>query len=85
MPNIRSRRRISAQTSSGLHAGVHPEHHQIVEQVGAFADHGLGLAVHGVDHDFDGFLGQLLGHLGAAGAQQPRGARFGRIGSRGRQ
>ena len=69
MPNIVSRRRISAQTSSGLHARMHPEHHQIVQQVGAFADNRLGLAVHGIDHDFDRLFGQLFGHLGAAGAQ----------------
>jgi hypothetical protein len=28
--------------------------------------------VHGVDHDLDGFLGQLLTHLAAAREQQPR-------------
>src|SRR5450830_954250 len=51
----------------GMDPGVNPEHHEIIEQVGAFPDHGLGLAVHGVDYDLDRFLGKLLGHLVAAG------------------
>ena len=48
-------------------AGLGPEHDQIVEQIGAFADHRLAIAVHGVDDDLDRLLGELLGHLGAAG------------------
>ena len=62
-----------------LHAGGDPEHDEIVDEVGAFLDDGVAAAVHRVDHDFDGLFGELLGHLGAAGAQQPRGARACRI------
>ena len=79
-PNRRSRRDISSQTSCGRTPASDPEHDQIVEQVGAFADHRLAIAVHGVDDDLDRLLGELLGHLGAAGAQQLGGARHRRIG-----
>ena len=63
----------------GLHAGGCPQDGQVVEQIGALADHRVGLAVDGVDHDFDGFLGELLGHLGRAALKQPRRARRCRI------
>src|SRR5262245_20406997 len=63
-----------------MDAGGHPEHHKIVEQVGALAHHGVGMAVHGIDHHFDRFLRKLLGHLAAARAQQPRSPRRCRIG-----
>jgi hypothetical protein len=59
--------------------GMHPEHHKIVQQIGAFADHRFGLAVHGVDHHFDRFFGEFFGHFGAAGAQQPGRPRLRRV------
>ena len=40
----------------------------------------VALAVDGVDHDLDGFLGELLGDLGIAGAKQPGRARARLIG-----
>src|SRR5437588_4893274 len=56
-----------------------PQHHEIVDEIGAFLDDGLAIAVHGVDHDLHGLLGELLRHLAAARAQQPRRPRGGRI------
>ena len=67
----------------GLDAGRDPEHDQIVEQVGAFLDDRVGLAVHRVDDDLDRLFGKLLGHLAAARAQQPRCPRGRRIGALG--
>ena len=60
-------------------AGLGPEHDEMIEQVGALADHRLAVAVHRVDHDLDRLLRQLLGDLRSAGAHQPRGARLRRI------
>jgi len=65
--------------------GMDPENDQIIEQIRALADHGLGLTVKGVNHDLYGFLGQFLGHFGPAGFKQPGGARFRRIGGPGGQ
>ncbi len=45
---------------------------EIVEQVGTLSDHGVGLAIDGVDHDLDGFFGQFFRHFGgAAPLKQP--------------
>ena len=44
-----------------------------------FPDHGLRLAVHRIDDDLDRLFSELLGHLRAAGTQQPGGSRFLRI------
>src|SRR5208282_1220094 len=60
-------------------AGSHPQHHEVVDEVGAFLDHSVAVAVHGIDDDFDRFFGKLFCHLAAAGAQQPRGPRGRRI------
>ena len=62
-------------------AGGDPKHREIVEKVGAFAHHGVAIAVHGIDRDLDRLLHQLLGHFAAARAQQPRRPRGCRIGS----
>src|SRR5665647_1631149 len=40
----------------GPHTRRRPKNREIVEQVGALADHRFGIAVDGVDHDLDGFL-----------------------------
>ncbi len=63
----------------GPHTGRRPQDGEIIEQVGALADHGVGIAGDGVDHDLDGFFGQFLGHLGRAALKQPRGSRSCRI------
>src|SRR5262245_39053004 len=63
----------------GMNAGRNPEHHEIVHQIGAFTDDRRGISVHRVDHDFDRFLGHLLGHLAATSPQQPRRPRRGGI------
>src|ERR1041384_2055922 len=63
----------------GMDAGRHPQHDEVVDQIGAFAHHRVGVAMHGVDDDLDRFLGKLLGHLAAAGAQQASRARDRRI------
>jgi hypothetical protein len=63
-----------------MDAGGDPEHDEVIEQIGALAHHGIGMAVHGVDHHLNRFLGELLAHLAAARAQQPRRARGCRIG-----
>ena len=63
----------------GADAGRRPQHRQIIEKIGAFADHRLGLAVDGVDHDLDGFFGQFLGHFGRAALKQLCGSRGRRI------
>ncbi len=76
MPNIISRRRISAQTSSGCTPGVDPQNHQIVEEIGAFPHHRFGAAVHGVDDDLDRLFRQLLGHFRAPGLEQLGRPRF---------
>src|SRR5262249_48353704 len=39
----------------GTDTGRSPENSEIIEEIGAFADHGLRVAVDGVDHDFDRF------------------------------
>ncbi len=56
-----------------------PEHHEIVDQIGAFHDNSFGLSVHGIDDDFDRLFSELLRHLGAAGTQKPGGSRFLRV------
>src|SRR6476646_9626842 len=53
------------------HASPRPQHGEVIKKVGAFTDHGVALAVDGIDHDLDGFLGQLLRHLGWATLKQP--------------
>src|SRR5271170_1681441 len=63
----------------GADARGDPQHHEIIDEVGALFDHGLAVAVHGVDHDLDGLFGKLLGHLAAARAKQPRRPRGRRI------
>src|SRR5262245_23921573 len=63
----------------GTHAGVNPQHHEIVQQIGAFLHHGFGLAVHCVDDDLDGLFREFLGHLCATCAQKPGCSRFRRI------
>jgi hypothetical protein len=60
---------------------VNPEDDEIVEEIRAFLDHGLGLTVHRVDNDLDGFFSELLGHLRTTGTQKPGGSRFRRIGA----
>src|SRR5262249_29576791 len=67
----------------GMDAGGDPEHDEIVEKVGAFAHHSIAIAVHGIDRHLDRLLRQLLGHLAAARAQQPRRPRGRRIGALG--
>src|SRR6185312_10910095 len=62
------------------HPRMGPEHHEVVDEIGAFAHNRLGLAVHGVDDDFDRLFRELLGHFGPAGAKQLRGPRFGGVG-----
>jgi hypothetical protein len=49
-----------------MDAGVGPKNHEIVEKIGAFADHSIGLAVHSVDHDLDRLFAEFLGDFGAA-------------------
>jgi hypothetical protein len=56
----------------GFDAGGDPQHHEIVDEIGAFLDDGFAIAMHGIDHDLDRLLGELLGHFAAARAQQPR-------------
>src|SRR4051794_38762463 len=63
----------------GIDARGYPEHDEIVDEIGAFPDDGVGVATHRVDHHLDGFLSKFLGHLGAARTQQPRRPRGGRI------
>ena len=65
----------------GPNTGRGPHHDQIVEKVGAFADHGRAISVHRVDNDLDGFFYQLLGDLGAPSTQQPGRAGNDRIGT----
>ena len=85
MPNRRSRRSISFQTSFGCTPSDTHSTDEIIDEVGAFPHDRFAAAVHGVDHDLDGFFAELLGDLGAARAQQPRGARLRRIGMPGRE
>ena len=63
----------------GLDAGRCPQNSQVIEQVGTLADHRRRVAVDCVDHDFDSFLGKLLGHLGGSALKQPRRARRCRV------
>src|ERR1700730_4935008 len=56
-----------------------PQHHQMVDQIGAFLDDGIAVAEQGIEDHLDRFLGKLLRHLAAAGAQQPCGPRRRRI------
>jgi hypothetical protein len=63
----------------GVNPGVNPEHHQIVNKIGAFPYNRFGLTVHRVDNHFDCFFGKLFGHLGAAGTQQAGRSRFRRV------
>src|SRR5262245_45836899 len=37
----------------GANAGRYPQHHQVVDQIGAFLDDCIAVAVHRVDHDLD--------------------------------
>src|SRR6516164_1290286 len=55
----------------GPHAGPRPDHGQVVEQIGAFADHGLRVTIDGVDHDLNCLLGKLFGHPARAALKQP--------------
>lgn len=50
----------------GGHTRLRPDHQQVIEQVGAFKDEMLPVALHGGDDGFNGFLAQLLGGLGDA-------------------
>src|SRR5262245_71121 len=63
----------------GMHPRGDPQHNEIVEEIGTLPHDRLGMPVHRVDHYFDGFLGKLFGHFVAAGTEQARGARSGRI------
>src|SRR5581483_1567644 len=67
-----------------LDSGRDPEHDQIVDEVRAFPHDRVAAAVHRVDHDLDGLFGELLRHLGTAGAQEPSRARARRISMPGR-
>ena len=49
--------------SSGRDAGLGPQHQQVVEQVGAFADQRGAVAAHRLDHRLDRLLAELLGDL----------------------
>jgi hypothetical protein len=69
----------------GVNAGCGPEHHEVVEQIGALTHDRIGMAVHRVDRHLDRFLGQLLRHLAAARAQQPGRPRACRVGHSGSQ
>src|ERR1700720_1522130 len=53
----------------GLDAGGDPQHYEIVDEIGAFLDDRFAIAMHGVDHNLDRLLRELLGHLAAARAQ----------------
>jgi len=64
----------------GMHSGGNPEHDQIVQEIGAFADHRFRLALHGVDYDLDRLFGEFFGHFGAPGAHQLGRPRFRGIG-----
>src|SRR5918994_3098182 len=59
----------------GPYAGGNPENRQVVKQIGALPHHRLAVAMHRIDHHFDGFLGELLRHFRPAGTQEPGGAR----------
>src|SRR6202011_4993215 len=63
----------------GTDAGGGPQHRQVIKQVRAFSDHRLRVAVDGIDHDFDGFFGQYLGHPVRTMLKKPRRARYARI------
>src|SRR4029079_3871238 len=63
------------------YTGVDPKHHEIVDQIRAFHDHGFRLSVHGVDDDLDRLFGELLRHLRATRAQKPGCPRFRRVGT----
>ena len=58
-----------------LHAHLHPENRQVVEQVCALADDCLAIVGKGIDGHFGSLLDQLLDHLRAPAAQQPGRAR----------
>jgi hypothetical protein len=49
-----------------------PQHDPVVEEIGALAHDRVVIAVQRVDHDLEGFLAELLGHLGTAGMQEAR-------------
>src|SRR5262249_26780221 len=49
---------------------VRPEDDEVVKEVGAFAHHGVAVAIQRVDDDLECFLAELLRHLGATGMHQ---------------
>jgi hypothetical protein len=60
-------------------AELAPQHHEIVDEVGALADHRRAIALHGLDADLDRLLAELLGHFRHAFADQLGSPRSGRI------
>src|SRR6266849_7597961 len=63
----------------GPDTGRRPQNGEVIEEIGALPDYRRGIAIDGIDHDFDGFFGQFLGHLGRAALEQPCSSRRGRI------
>ncbi len=55
-----------------IDAGRNPQDHQIIKEISTFLDHGIATATHGVDHDLDGFFGELFCDFAATGAKEPR-------------
>ena len=53
-----------------LDAGIGPQHHQVVQQIGGLIRQLPFIATHRLDHRFDRFLTQLLGDLGGTTGKQ---------------
>src|SRR3569623_64342 len=62
------------------HARMRPKYDQIVQEIGAFADHRFRVTLHRVDNDLDRLFGELFGHFGPPGAHQLGRPRFRGVG-----
>ena len=55
-----------------MDVGRNPQDHQIINEISTFLDYGMATTLHGVDHDLDGFFGELFCDFAATGAKEPQ-------------
>src|SRR5579872_251785 len=63
------------------HAGIRPQHQEMIEEIGALADDARAVGAYRLDDQLDRLLAELLGDLRRAAAEQLGGVGFRRIGA----